>query len=372
MMTQVMLKIKKIAQTALMLGVLFGIIMLSFIHTITQVEATAAGPQSPTIAANNTGTGTVAWSNVTWVLTNDNSYATVTLPNNQISNYLVATGFDFSEIPGTATILGITVEVRKGEGGSSSRAGIIDNAALIVQDGVISTVENKADTFTTWPTANPLVPYVSYGGSSDLWGLAWTVSQIQSTGFGFAIAAQNIRVSGPQSGANESAGIDHIRITVEYSVPITNEPPSTPTLSETPAFPNEETPDTTPVLGNFSAIDPEGDAIEYEIQWDEDVDFGSPVTRNTATFPSGSAASYTIQSGDALTDGQTYWWRVRARDPSGSNTWSGYSEKRSISINTSLSTDRWIQTTGDQFNTDTLSSDAEITAGNDGVKIKGW
>ena len=163
-------------------------------------------------------------------------------------------------------------------------------------------------------------------------------------------------------------------------IPPSNTPPAIPTLSETPTFSNEETSDTTPVIGNFSATDPE-DAIEYEIQWDEDFNFGTPITKTSsnypgdtgwsaATFTSGTPISYIVQSVDLLTNGQTYWWRVQARDPFGSGTWSGYSEKRSISINTSLTTDRWMQTTGDQFTTDTLSSDAEVTAGE--VKIKGW
>jgi len=170
-------------------------------------------------------------------------------------------------------------------------------------------------------------------------------------------------------------------------IPVANSPPNTPTLIKIPTFPNEETPDTTPVLGNFSATDPDGDAIEYEIQWDEDFNFGSPVTKTSssfpgdtgwtaATFPSGNPTFYTIQNTiqnpDALTNGQTYWWRVHARDPSGSGTWSSYSEKLSISINTSLTLDRWMQTTGDQFSTDIdiPPSDVEFTAGE--VKIKGW
>lgn len=171
-----------------------------------------------------------------------------------------------------------------------------------------------------------------------------------------------------------------ISIALKPEPPPSNNPPTTPALSETPTFPNEQTPDTTPVLGNFSSTDPEGDAIEYEIQWDEDFNFGTPVTKTSsnfpgdagwtaATFPSGSATFYTIQPADALTNGQIYWWRVRARDPAGSNTWSSYSEKRSITIDTALTQDRWLQTTGDQFNTGVLNN-TETTAGE--IKIIGW
>ena len=164
--------------------------------------------------------------------------------------------------------------------------------------------------------------------------------------------------------------------------PPSNAPPTTPILSETPAFPNEETFDTTPVLGNFSSTDPESDAIGYEIQWDEDFNFGTPVTKvssgfpgdagwSASTFASGASVSYTVQLADALLipNGQTYWWRVRARDPAGSNIWSAYSLRRSFTVNTVLATDQWSQTTGDQFGTDTLTETA-VTGGE--VKIQGW
>ncbi len=163
-------------------------------------------------------------------------------------------------------------------------------------------------------------------------------------------------------------------------IPIANAPPATPTLADTPAFPHEQTFDTTPVLGNFSTTDPEGDTLEYEIQWDEDFNFETPVTRTSSNFPgdagwtaatfaSGAAVSYTVQPADTLANDQVYWWRVHARDPSGSGTWSAYSVKRSISIDTSLAVERWSQTTGDQFNTGILT-DTEVTAGE--VKVRGW
>jgi hypothetical protein len=41
-------------------------------------------------------------------------------------------------------------------------------------------------------------------------------------------------------------------------------------------------------------------------------------------FTSGAQITYTVQS--ALTPGVTYYWRVRAIDPSGSNTWGAWSD----------------------------------------------
>ncbi len=45
-------------------------------------------------------------------------------------------------------------------------------------------------------------------------------------------------------------------------------------------------------------------------------------------FPSGDATDYTVQS--ALTDTVTYYWRARAIDPAGSNTWGAWATTRSF------------------------------------------
>lgn len=160
---------------------------------------------------------------------------------------------------------------------------------------------------------------------------------------------------------------------------VVGEPPATPTLADTPAFPYLLTADTTPVLGNFSTTDPQSDAVGYQIQWSTDNTFVAGVTTKSssdyptdagwtaATFSSGASTGYTVQSADALTNGSTYWWRVRARDPSGTNEWTDYSAIRSLTINTSVTTDRWFQTTDEQFDLDTLT-DTE-TYGSDSVRL---
>ena len=189
------------------------------------------------------------------------------------------------------------------------------------------------------------------------------------------------------SGSNSTATVPTLTVgtlPVDWSVTTVppNSAPGTPTLSETPAFANIETSDTTPVLGNISATDTDGDNIEYEIQWDEDYNFGTPVTQNSvnfatngftaATFASGASVSYTVQAGEALTNGQTYWWRVRARDPSGANTWSSYSVTRSITIDTSITLDQWSQTTTEQLDSANGNTLTDTQATGNGVILLGW
>ena len=58
----------------------------------------------------------------------------------------------------------------------------------------------------------------------------------------------------------------------------------------------------------------------------------------------------------ALSDGSTYYWRVRAIDPNGSNTYSEWSDTYSFTVNTGLTVSEWFQTTNAQFETNTLDS----------------
>jgi hypothetical protein len=146
-------------------------------------------------------------------------------------------------------------------------------------------------------------------------------------------------------------------------------------------FDNEKAPTTTPTF-RFTATDPDFDSLEYEISWSTDNTFAASTTRNSSTsagfinetsggdptpFNSGDTISFKIQTADVLTNGNTYWWRVRARDIDDGNTWSVWSEVRSFTIDTSVTVSTWFQTTDEQFATDSLT-DTEVT-GSDSVRI---
>ena len=66
-----------------------------------------------------------------------------------------------------------------------------------------------------------------------------------------------------------------------------------------------------------------------------DSGFANTVTGgDTDPFNSGEKASFTVQVGDALADG-TYYWRARAKDPSGTNTYGAWATARTFTIDTS-------------------------------------
>jgi hypothetical protein len=136
-------------------------------------------------------------------------------------------------------------------------------------------------------------------------------------------------------------------------------------------FDNEKTGTTTPTF-TFYTTDPQNEDLEYEISWSTDYTFTTgTTTRNSSTsvgfinteaggdltpFNSGEVISYRIQGGDALTNGTTYWWRLRARDINGGNSFSFWSEPWSFTVDTTATTSTWFQTTQEQFDTDTFIS----------------
>jgi hypothetical protein len=113
-------------------------------------------------------------------------------------------------------------------------------------------------------------------------------------------------------------------------------------------------PDVQPTLSFYSS-DPQGDNLQYRILWDTDPTFISPDSATTTLYPSGASVNFLIPS--PLVDDETYWWKVKCTDPTGSGIWTLYSEKRSYTIGTSLpsGTCTWYQTTSAQFNSNYLS-----------------
>ena len=150
-----------------------------------------------------------------------------------------------------------------------------------------------------------------------------------------------------------------------YPQALTNTQPSTP--SQSVPFNNEKASSTLPNF-NFVGTDPETNDLDYEIQIDTSNIFSSPVIdkdstvnpelfdnlstpTNKAPFRSGDTIHY---QATALTNGTTYWWRVRAKDSTGSNTWGSWSTPYSFTVDTTVVISTWHQTTSSQFQTGTL------------------
>ncbi|OQA82213.1 MAG: tRNA(Glu)-specific nuclease WapA precursor [Microgenomates group bacterium ADurb.Bin238] len=147
---------------------------------------------------------------------------------------------------------------------------------------------------------------------------------------------------------------------------VQNYTPNQPSLEAAYLHDNLYTPDSTPTI-RFSATDDDNDDINYQVQIYTDADFSSPTSytsgtdsgfanittpADTAPFNEGDTISFTFPT---LTSGTTYFYRVRAIDPSGTNSYGDWSTTKSFTINTSLTNNAWHQTHADQFSSDTAS-----------------
>jgi len=113
-------------------------------------------------------------------------------------------------------------------------------------------------------------------------------------------------------------------------------------------------PDVQPTL-SFHSTDPQDDNIHYRVLWDTDPNFASPESATTSLYASGVTVNFTFPS--ALTNGATYWWKVKCTDPGGSGYWTAYTVKRSFTIGLTIpeNTCTWYQTTAAQFDFNTFN-----------------
>lgn len=161
----------------------------------------SSGPNGAGTGADDSSTGTVAWTspgNITAY--NDGLNASAVLLDNE-THYLKATNFGFA-IPSDSVITGIKIEVRKNVTANKT---IYDRKVRLIKGGTVQSADRSV--VDQWP--NSSFPFVIHGSSSDLWGATWTAADINSSSFGFAIAAQAV--------GSGTAFVDYIRATVYYT-----------------------------------------------------------------------------------------------------------------------------------------------------------
>lgn len=165
-------------------------------------------PKFPGTVINEAGPGgKVNWTSPANAKASDGAYAVAVVSSGQISNYLWATNFGFA-IPGTATIVGVSVNVKRLAAGGVGLA-IRDSWIRVIKGGEASESANRSNPFTLWPA---VAAVSSYGGSNDLWNLSLTPADINAANFGAAIAAWE-----GGSGSASEAKVDSIEITVYYT-----------------------------------------------------------------------------------------------------------------------------------------------------------
>jgi hypothetical protein len=185
--------------------------------SLIQAQCTSTGARGAGTATSlSFGGSDFNFNSINNIFSSDNNYASstglLTLFNGK-TEYLQATNFGFS-IPQTAIVCGIVAEVEKSATGIGTVLGIglsyvSDYSVRLVRNGVV-TGNNKA-TSSHWTSSET---HHSYGGSSDIWGVAWTPGDINASNFGIAFSAgiNGLLMLIP------NVRIDHIRITVYYMV----------------------------------------------------------------------------------------------------------------------------------------------------------
>ncbi len=187
------------------------LVFIYFLLSSNAIALTATG--SPSSCVNNTGIGTVAWTNPARAQSSNDSYATASL-DGTISNYLYCTGYGFA-IPSGSTIQGIAVNVER-KSNSIANGGSNDTNVRLIKGGVVGSTDNATATlYTTTDFSEP------HGSTSDLWGTTWTNTEINASNFGVAFAASKLS----STGAAHTVSIDYIQVVVTYL------PPPTTTLA---------------------------------------------------------------------------------------------------------------------------------------------
>ena len=179
---------------------LIGVLFATAAQALTQ-------SRTPSACASNGAIGTEPWQNPGNATTSNDVRASAPLTGAETSNYLVCTNYGFS-IPFGSVINGITVDVER-RTSSVAAGGSRDAAMRIVQGGLIGAADRA--TATLYTTADVTE---AHGGAADLWGLAWTHSDINAANFGAAFAA---RKNNPAQ--THTISVDVISITVDYTPP---------------------------------------------------------------------------------------------------------------------------------------------------------
>jgi type IX secretion system substrate protein len=229
------------------------------------------GPDSPASASYSVigclSCPGAEWSNWNNIMTADGIYADVSLnafPNCfqtscYYSRYLIASNFGFT-VPASATISGVKAEIIRLSSASPNGK---DTIVEIFTPGNFGT--NHASSLLWTPSTT----VITYGDSTDVWGLTLTPDSVNDVSFGFRIMIRNgspVITSAPSS-------VDHVQMTVYYSLP-TGTFSQTRIVNDITLFPN-------PATNQFTIYDLRFTISNIEVynMLGEKI-FSEPVTRN--------------------------------------------------------------------------------------------
>lgn len=120
------------------------------------------------------------WQNPNNITPGSTTPASVALGNHDESAFLVGKDYDFSGLSGTISGIKVTLDC------AASTANVVNSYLALTKDGVNAATASVAD--SEFVAGTPL----EYGGSSDLWGISWSLSDIKNNAsFGVIVRLEN-------------------------------------------------------------------------------------------------------------------------------------------------------------------------------------
>ncbi|MBI1946523.1 MAG: DUF4215 domain-containing protein [Deltaproteobacteria bacterium] len=154
-------------------------------------------------AANDLGAG-ASWGSTELadVAYQDTNGATCSPSSSSDSQLFTPVDFDL-RVPSTATIRGIRANIRRDNDNASGGATVFDVVVRLVMTGA-AIGDNRASA-TPWPSS---AATATYGGATDLWGVALTPAMVNDPAFGFGVAVRK------SAAGSIDAEIDHMWLEV--------------------------------------------------------------------------------------------------------------------------------------------------------------
>jgi MSHA biogenesis protein MshQ len=191
-------------------------LLLSGLALLWSLTASAVTVSASPGTCTSSAIGLLAWTNPTNARTSNTTYATATATSAtglQLTDNLTCNNYGFA-IPAGSTINGVQVNIRRKISSTNSTTGQDSGVYLINSSGAINAGTNRA-TATAYTTSDVVDVH---GTATDLWGAAWTVTDINSTNFG---AAYQGSISKTTSSTTRTISVDYIQITIDYTAPPT-------------------------------------------------------------------------------------------------------------------------------------------------------
>lgn len=153
-------------------------------HAVEGTGPTPATAANAGTCANDAAVGSTGWANLTNATGAPGVDSAEASFNTSGTQYLKATNFGIV-IPGSGnTILGVAARIKKSV--IANAGSHTDNAVRLVKAGTAQGTNNASG---AWPTGTYSdTTYVSYGSSSDMWGLTLTQADVEASDFGIAIS----------------------------------------------------------------------------------------------------------------------------------------------------------------------------------------